>query len=153
MSWCTKLNKKIASISIIAIMTVVLLGTFAVYQTSAQGPLKVNAAIFSGLSPFPKWQANDLDIVYVAVMAGASGGTAPYTIEIWIRQQPDPWQRWAIFDQYSEGAGGIPILWSTNAPTSSDQRYVSIIVRITDSLAEVASEQFTILLPMSSPTA
>lgn len=152
MSWCTKLNRKIASISIIAIMTVVLLGTFAVYRTSAQGPLKVNAAIFSGLSPFPKWQADDLDIVYVAVMAGASGGTAPYTIEIWIRQQPDPYQRWAIFDQYYEGAGGVPILWSTNAPTSEDQRTVNVFVKVTDSTQAVASQYFTILIPLSSPT-
>ena len=153
MSWCTKLNKKIASVSIIAIMTVVLFGTFAVYRTSAQGPLKANAAIFSGMSPIPKQVANDLDIVYVVVMAGATGGTAPYTLEIWIRQQPDPYQRWAIFEQPYTGGAPIPLVWSTNAPTSSDQRYVNIFVRVTDSLAAVASEELTILLPMSSPTA
>ena len=152
-SWCTKLNKKIASVSIIAIMTVVLFGTFAVYRALAQGPLTVNAAIFSGLSPIPKQVTNDLDIVYVAVMAGASGGTGPYTIEVWIRQQPDPYQRWAIFEQPATGGGGIPILWSTNAPTTSDQRFVNIFVRVTDSTAAVEFEEFTILLPMSSPTA
>ena len=131
---------------------VVLFGTFIIYRTSAQTGLEVGAMIWSGLSPFPKFQPGDLDIVYMLVAPTIYGGTSPYTIEIWIKQGSDPWQCWAAYTQaYSYGAPGT--LWSTNAPTSEAGRTVQIAVKATDSMGLVATRLFTILLPLSSPTA
>lgn len=148
-AWCTTLNKKIASTCIIAVMTSVVLGTFLVNRAAAQA-LKANVVVESGLNPFPKVVANDLDIVYVMIMAGGYGGTGPYTIEVWLRQRDDPWQRWAIYDQMY---GSMPVLWSTNAPTTEAKRYLDIYVRVTDSVAAMAVQELTILIPLSSPIA
>jgi len=145
------LKKKIASVCIITVMATVLLGTFFVNRAFAPA-LKVNVMIESGLNPFPKIVQNDLDIVYVLVVATASGGTSPYTIEIWIRQRPDPYQRWAIYEQ-TYTYQSVPVLWSTNAPTLASQRIVDIRVKATDSIGTIALQNFLIYLPMSSPTA
>jgi len=118
------------------------------YRASAQA-LKASVVVESGLNPIPKVVSNDLDIVYVMVVAGGSGGTGPYTIEVWIRQASDPWQQWAIYEQMY---GSMPILWSTNAPTDPAKRSVDIYVRVTDSMGAMASQFLTILIPLSSPT-
>ena len=144
------MNKKIASACIIVVMAIVIFGTFYVNRAASVAALKVTLWVSCGLNPLPKVVPSASDIVYVVIMAQASGGTLPCSIQVYLRQGEDLPQLWSSFEQTSMYQTSIPVVWSTNAPTSEAQRNLDIFVRVTDSTLAIAEQGSRIYLPLNS---
>jgi hypothetical protein len=141
------MNKKIAAACVIVLMTVVLFGNFAVYRASAQIPLKASLIVESAINPVAEYPSPFS--VYVVILASASGGIAPYVIEVFIKHADEPWQLLAIFD--TDAFKQPPVVWSTFVPHNSTEQPLYIWVRVTDSTGAQAVQGTTILLPILPP--
>ena len=123
----------------------ILVGTFSVstmygvnVTTAATTPahLKVSAITELVVNPVANQVTGTQEKVYLVVLAGVTGGSGNYNLDIWLKQGTEPLQRWFhVYGWSASSADGFPIpfVWSTLCPTAAGSlQQVYIQVNATD---------------------
>ncbi len=140
------LNRRIVSGILITVVTIGVFGGFFIARAVTIPPLKAGLLVWTVLSPIPRVVANDTRLLYVAVVAQASYGTAPYTIEVKIGASPATSSLYAYYIQQYSGTMA-PVIWSENAPKTATSLYIQVLVA--DNASAISAAFTTITLPTS----